>query len=527
MSNLVPLAIADLELQLASAIAIGATAFTLSSAVDDDGIALPAGKYCFTVDNGSAAKEYLMGQVNGTAVTSVVSVSRQGVETSGAVRAHRVGASCIVSDFAVLQRVADILRGILALDGSSPIAYDAEPTLTDRKQLATYGKLLDLVLGGAVTFDNQIITGILAGETIVSGDSVYLKESDQRWWKADADLVATIDNVQHGIALGAGSAGVAITGGVLLQGVYTTSGLTAGQRYYIGNTAGARTTTAGTVSLPVGFAYSTTKLLFFPRHMNIPTTAQKNALEAAVNTPGTTNPFKTTNKAMTAGATITGATLPVPVYQDTTSFKYLACIGNDTTKIKFQGFATSNSTDGNPINVQFDGIVAGFTGLTRGVKYYLDNTSGLISSTPGTYEVYVGIAISTTEILIQKGKRFSCGVTTFASSTTTALVTGFKPSKIYVHAHVASASASVDNVSSDGGWTLAGGNACVYLNKDNSNISGSGNTASEAWHAETDTSSSKHVGTITSITDNGFTLSNTKSGSPATVQIFWEAEGEF
>jgi len=91
MANAVPLAYADVELQLSTAIAVDDTTFSLTSATDDDGIALPAGKYCFTVDNGTSNKEYLLGQLNGTDVTAVVNVSRQGAETSGANNSHRIG----------------------------------------------------------------------------------------------------------------------------------------------------------------------------------------------------------------------------------------------------------------------------------------------------------------------------------------------------------------------------------------------------------------------------------------------------
>ena len=51
-------------------------------------------------------------------------------------------------------------------------------------------------------------------------------------------------------------------------------------------------------------------------------------------------------RSMTAGETINGATLPVAVYQNTTDNEVYACDGNDTTKLKFIGFAISNSTDG-------------------------------------------------------------------------------------------------------------------------------------------------------------------------------------
>jgi microcystin-dependent protein len=236
----------------------------VASATDDDGNALPAGKYCFTVDRGTSAKEYLIGQLNGTSVTSVYSVSRQGVETSGAARAHRIGASVILTDFATIQRVADILRGQVDLDGSSPVGYDAEPTLADRKDLATVGYVLDTVSGGTVAYDSQIISSATGGENIVAGNLVYFKTSDQEWYLTDADTAATVDGVQLGIALGTGSNGVAITGGVQISGTYTTTGLTAGALYYASNTGGAISSSAGTTSRVVGLALSTTKLLLIP-----------------------------------------------------------------------------------------------------------------------------------------------------------------------------------------------------------------------------------------------------------------------
>jgi hypothetical protein len=294
MANKIPLAIADVELQLSTALSVGSTSFTLNSANDDDGNALPAGMYCFTLDSGTSNKEYLMGQLNGVNVTSVKSVSRQGVETTGAVRGHRVGAPCIVTNFATLQRVADILRGQIDLDGASPIGYDAEPTLADRKDLATVGYVLDTVTGGSVAFDAQTITGT-AGEAITAGQLVYFKTSDQEWYLTDADTAATVEGVQLGIALGTGSDGVAITGGIQLSGTYTTTGLTAGSLYYAGNTAGAYTTSAGTTEKQIGVALSTTKLLL---------TVQSFSLEALAGggdfgTPSSTNKFVTEEKLTT------------------------------------------------------------------------------------------------------------------------------------------------------------------------------------------------------------------------------------
>lgn len=294
MANLIPLAIADFETQLGAAISAGDTSLELASATDDDGNALPAGMYCFTINNGSSNKQYLIGQLNGTDVTGVKWVSRQGVETSGAQYAARAGSPVIISDFATIQRVADILRGELALDGSNPIIYDAEPTLADRKELATVGYVLDAAFGGAITFDQQVISGT-AGETFSAGSLVYFKTSDQEWYMTDADTAATVEGVQLGIALGAGSDGVAISGGIQISGTWTTTGLTAGATYYASNTGGAIAASAGTTPRIIGIALSTTKLLLIPRTPIDLKDAQQDALAGGGNfgTPSSTNKFAT------------------------------------------------------------------------------------------------------------------------------------------------------------------------------------------------------------------------------------------
>ncbi len=121
-----------------------------------------------------------------------------------------------------------------------------------------------------------------------------------------------------------------------------------------------------------------------------------------------------------AGETIAGATLPVPVYQNTTDNEFYACDANDTAKLNFVGFAISNSTDGNAIDLQMSGIVKGFTGLDEGEKYYVQDAVGTIGKTPGTAKILVGEAISTTELLIIKDRisevDYNMNITTVSDS---------------------------------------------------------------------------------------------------------------
>jgi len=103
---------------------------------------------------------------------------------------------------------------------------------------------------------------------------------------------------------------------------------------------------------------------------------------------------------VTAGETINGATLPVAVYIKDADGEVYACDADDANALEFIGFAISNSTDGNPITVQTKGIVSGFSGLDAGKKYYVQDDK-TIGTSIGTYEILVGIAISTTQILIK------------------------------------------------------------------------------------------------------------------------------
>ena len=85
--------IADFSTSLATKIAIGGTTATLQSATDGDGVALPAGEYTFSINGDNSQKEYIVCTLSGTALTAIKNVTRQGVQSSGTVRTHRVGFS--------------------------------------------------------------------------------------------------------------------------------------------------------------------------------------------------------------------------------------------------------------------------------------------------------------------------------------------------------------------------------------------------------------------------------------------------
>lgn len=251
--------VADFATTLALKVAVGDTTATLSSATDDDGVALPTGTYGLTIDRKNSSKEYIECTLTGTALTNVKTVTRgTGVASTGFANIHRKGAEVIISDFVVIKRFQDIFE----------TGYPSAQTPSSDYMLATKKYVDDLALGGATTVDKITISAI-AGETVAAGNLLYLKEADAKWWKADADTLATVKNAQLGIAQGSGTAGNAITNGVLVKGVDSNqTGLSTHTLYYASNTAGGISSSAGTNTKVVGVSHpsDTTKLYFNPEY---------------------------------------------------------------------------------------------------------------------------------------------------------------------------------------------------------------------------------------------------------------------
>lgn len=152
-TELSPVLIADLETSLATAMAVGATTATLQNNIDDDGVTLPDGLVYLTLDGNNSSKEHLSAVKTGTSLASIKSISRQGVGTSGCVRPHRVGAKVIISDFAHIKKINDILIGTTNLNASTPLGYDGAPTITTGNQLATKTYVDGVAIAGAAKAD--------------------------------------------------------------------------------------------------------------------------------------------------------------------------------------------------------------------------------------------------------------------------------------------------------------------------------------------------------------------------------------
>lgn len=254
---------ADLQLSLAAAVTVGQTTATLSSASDSDGTALPSGKYGFTIDGDTSAKEYIVCDLVGTALTGIQNITRQGTASTGFANYHRFGATVTITDWAILSRMLNNLNGTTGFDSGTNIGYDGAPAGLTGNQFATVNYVLSVVSGGTVSFNQQILSGMTAGENLTVNDLVYFKESDQKWWKVDADTLTTFSGLHLGFALATTLANATLS--IQLSGSLSGfTGLTAGSKYYASGTAGAITATAPstpTYQVFVGYALSTTVLL--------------------------------------------------------------------------------------------------------------------------------------------------------------------------------------------------------------------------------------------------------------------------
>lgn len=70
------------------------------------------------------------------------------------------------------------------------------------------------------------------------------------------------------------------------------------------------------------------------------------------------------------------------------------------TRLPCIGFANAGSTVGANIDVIVEGVVTGFTGLLSGATYYLNDTNGTIGQVAGSQSRKIGIAISSTKLLM-------------------------------------------------------------------------------------------------------------------------------
>lgn len=173
--------ISDFETSLSTAVSVGQTTATLTSAIDDDGINLPSGVYFFTCDASNSLKEFFKCDLVGTALTNIKSISRQNAEVTGYVRAHRLGATITITDHAHLRRINNLLDGTTNLNASIPLGYDGTATISTPNQIATKSYADALAIAGAP--DSSTVTkgiGRVSVAPVAPATPIFVGDNDTR-----------------------------------------------------------------------------------------------------------------------------------------------------------------------------------------------------------------------------------------------------------------------------------------------------------------------------------------------------------
>lgn len=270
--------------QLAQNLASGGTTLYLNNTLDWDGAQLSSadfGTQLFAVLRNSNNTQLEIVEVDPTTVTSAaaITITKRALGYGGGQTASTETAYDWLAGDTFVELGSDtpqLLAQLVEEVGAETIAgvktFSSLPATTAGNPVADNDLVrkayADAILSGGSGIPNRVVIAGTAGETVAAGNLVYLKESDGRWWKCDADTAATVNNIILGIAQGAGTAGNAVTSGVLTYGLDSNqSGLTANSIAYAGNTAGAVvSTTPGTTEVTVGYSTSTTTVFFAPRY---------------------------------------------------------------------------------------------------------------------------------------------------------------------------------------------------------------------------------------------------------------------
>lgn len=231
----------------------------------------------FTINPGADNEEKIsVSGINATSTDGTVTwniINRglsftENAQVTANIKQHAIGETVIISNddhylstqFPAIDDTLNI-PGDWTFTGNPPQA-SSDPI--DNEDLARRSWVLDNLPAGAVS-NNAVVVSGNAGGSVATGTIVYFNRYDGEWINADADLASTTRGQLLGVAQGAGTDGNAITNGILLKGDDANNpGGTAGNIIYLSNTAGATSTSAGTVERVIGMMRSSTRFYFDP-----------------------------------------------------------------------------------------------------------------------------------------------------------------------------------------------------------------------------------------------------------------------
>lgn len=258
------------------------------------------------------------------------------------------------------------------------------------------------------------------------------------------------------------------------------------------------------------------------------------------------------NPTLTAGETITATGAPKAVYIKAADSKvYKASAATQAHVDGFIGFVVLDSSANDLRRVLGPGkTISGLSGLTVGAPVYLGDTAGAVSVTPGTIALQVGIAISTSAMLIIRPisilsgisanvtaaglneilgggvtvkhyHKFASGNTSVHSeggtnpqTTTTTITCGFTARFVRIIMMYGTA----ESIGSSDGSS----NRCIYRTP----VPAAAQSNSYAWNnVAAGGGTPSDTGTISNITATTFDVVNNAGGATHDVLLLWEAYG--
>ena len=507
LATLLAKIIADFTTTLSTEIAVGGTSATLQSATDDDGVALPSGRYFFTLDGANSSKEHISCDLSGTSLTNIKTVSRQGAETSGVLRKHRIGATVSITDFAHILQINNLLAGTTDLNSSVPLKYDGTASISNANHLATKAYVDGVAIAGGVDAstttkgitkmsvapasaaspiavgdndprvptqdENDALAGtsgtpsssnkyVTDADTGTSGASKVLRlDSSGRLPSLDASQLTSAEISASYIAdapINLGDSVVVADGSNITTYLSTTNSGSTGS---INAAASSAKWASQSFTVPSGNSnlYINTATIKLDQSQNggQPTATLTLSIRATSGNSPTGSDLATANTVshstfgsgqsiqftfatpvtLTAGTTYafvirtstggnytfygdyistdsgsnwssggSGSTQALTyVYGKTNTAGHVLpanASNNNVLANNFIGFAESTVAQGASVKVMHGGVITGLSGLTVGSTYYLSNTFGAISTSAGSQSRKVGIAVSTTTLLIKQ-----------------------------------------------------------------------------------------------------------------------------
>lgn len=158
--------VANFITNLNSNIAIGSTTASLASNLTKEGVAIPDGRYCFTVNQGKSNEQHFICNVVGTAISGIQNVDRLGNLTDGASQAAKINDEIKITNYVNLKYLVDdvdalnaIIAGLIvagAPDASTTVKGVSRLTASSDKTLGT--ATITVASPAVVTLNNHGLT---------------------------------------------------------------------------------------------------------------------------------------------------------------------------------------------------------------------------------------------------------------------------------------------------------------------------------------------------------------------------------